>query len=170
MPPLERQVRRAGASAPCSGPSPWRPQRALCSDCSPSAPASTSPAPVSTRAPTRSAGWQPRPTFRITTTLRRVRPDPRLTPRRCLHECGHALYEANLPKALRPNPARRGGRGWPRTESQSLIIEMQAARSDAFLSWLGPRLHEAFGGDPAPYAPSNLARLWAPRAPGLHPC
>jgi carboxypeptidase Taq len=45
-------------------------------------------------------------------------------------------------------------------ESQSLIVEMQACRSDAFLSWLGPELHAAFGGDPAPYRPENLARLW----------
>ena len=45
-------------------------------------------------------------------------------------------------------------------ESQSLIVEMQACRSDAFLTWLGPQLHAAFGGDPAPYRPDNLARLW----------
>ena len=45
-------------------------------------------------------------------------------------------------------------------ESQSLIVEMQACRSDAFLAWLGPELHAAFGGDPAPYRPDNLARLW----------
>jgi carboxypeptidase Taq len=45
-------------------------------------------------------------------------------------------------------------------ESQSLIIEMQASRSDLYLSWLGPELHAAFGGAPAAYAPENLARLW----------
>src|SRR4051812_50043959 len=45
-------------------------------------------------------------------------------------------------------------------ESQSLIVEMQACRSDAFLVWLGPELHAAFGGDPAPYRPENLQRLW----------
>ena len=45
-------------------------------------------------------------------------------------------------------------------ESQSLIVEMQACRSDAFLSWLGPELHATFGGDAAPYQPANLARLW----------
>ena len=45
-------------------------------------------------------------------------------------------------------------------ESQSLIVEMQACRSDAFLDWLGPELHATFGGDPAPYRPDNLARLW----------
>ena len=45
-------------------------------------------------------------------------------------------------------------------ESQSLIIEMQACRSDGFLAWLAPILHETFGGDAAPYHPDNLARLW----------
>ena len=45
-------------------------------------------------------------------------------------------------------------------ESQSLIVEMQACRSDAFLNWLGPELHATFGGDAAPYRPDNLARLW----------
>jgi carboxypeptidase Taq len=83
-----------------------------------------------------------------------------------LHECGHALYEANLPKAFARTPLGEAA-GMAAHESQSLIIEMQAARSDAFLSWLGPRLHEAFGGDPAPYAPSNLARLWRRVRPGF---
>ena len=45
-------------------------------------------------------------------------------------------------------------------ESQSLILEMQACRSDAFLSWLGRELAVLFGGDPAPYAGANLGRLW----------
>jgi carboxypeptidase Taq len=37
---------------------------------------------------------------------------------------------------------------------------MQACRSDAFLSYLVPQLHATFGGDPAPYEPANLGRLW----------
>jgi len=45
-------------------------------------------------------------------------------------------------------------------ESQSLIVEMQACRSDAYLSWLAPVLLDSFGGDPAAYEPGNLARLW----------
>jgi len=83
-----------------------------------------------------------------------------------LHECGHALYEANLPKAFARTPLGEAA-GMAAHESQSLIIEMQAARSDAFLAWLGPRLAEAFGGDPGPYEPANLARLWRRVAPGL---
>ena len=45
-------------------------------------------------------------------------------------------------------------------ESQSLIVEMQACRSDAYLRWLAPVLLDSFGGDPAAYEPGNLARLW----------
>lgn len=60
-----------------------------------------------------------------------------------LHETGHALYEAGLPRALSRQPAGYAA-GMAVHESQSLIIEMQAARSDAYLSWLGPALGEAF--------------------------
>jgi carboxypeptidase Taq len=82
-----------------------------------------------------------------------------------LHECGHALYERNLPRDWARQPLGEAA-GMAAHESQSLIIEMQACRSDAFLAWLGPELHAAFGGDPAPYAPANLARLWRRVRPG----
>ena len=76
-----------------------------------------------------------------------------------LHETGHALYERGLPAAFARQPVGEAA-GMAAHESQSLIIEMQACRSDAFLSWLGPQLLAAFGGDPVAYAPDNLARLW----------
>ncbi len=76
-----------------------------------------------------------------------------------MHETGHALYERGLPAAHARQPVGESA-GMAAHESQSLIIEMQACRSDAYLSWLGPQLLETFGGDPAPYAPDNLARLW----------
>jgi carboxypeptidase Taq len=76
-----------------------------------------------------------------------------------VHETGHALYERGLPAAHARQPVGEAA-GMAAHESQSLIIEMQAARSDAFLAWLGPELLGAFGGDPAPYAPANLGRLW----------
>jgi carboxypeptidase Taq len=76
-----------------------------------------------------------------------------------LHETGHALYERGLPAAQARQPVGDAA-GMAAHESQSLIVEMQACRSDAFLSWLGPQLHATFGGDPAPYAAENLARLW----------
>lgn len=83
-----------------------------------------------------------------------------------LHETGHALYERGLPAAWARQPVGRDA-GMAAHESQSLIIEMQACRSDAFLSWLGPRLHAAFGGDAAPYAAGNLARVWRRVARGF---
>ena len=83
-----------------------------------------------------------------------------------LHETGHALYERGLPAAHARQPVGEAC-GMAMHESQSLIVEMQACRSDAYLSWLGPELHAAFGGDAAPYAPANLARLWRRVAPGF---
>lgn len=75
-----------------------------------------------------------------------------------MHETGHALYERGLPKNFARQPVGEAA-GMAAHESQSLIVEMQAVRSDAFLSWLGPLLHETFGGEGAPYAPANLAGL-----------
>ena len=76
-----------------------------------------------------------------------------------VHETGHALYERGLPASYDRQPVGEAA-GMATHESQSLIVEMQACRSDAFLSWLGPTLHAAFGGAAAPYQPTNLARLW----------
>ena len=76
-----------------------------------------------------------------------------------MHETGHALYERGLPPAHARQPVGEAA-GMAAHESQSLIVEMQACRSDPYLTWLGPELHRLFGGDPAPYAPANLSRLW----------
>ena len=76
-----------------------------------------------------------------------------------LHETGHALYEAGLPRAMARQPVGAAA-GMAAHESQSLIIEMQASRSDAFLAWLGPELARAFGQDAPAFAPERLkARL-----------
>ena len=74
-----------------------------------------------------------------------------------LHETGHALYNAGLPKDWRHQPAGR-----PRSvavhESQSLLVEMQICRSRPFLAYLAPRFAESFGvGGPA-FAVDNLYR------------
>ena len=54
-------------------------------------------------------------------------------------------------------------------ESQSLLIEMQACRSRAFLAFAAPLLRQAFGGDgPAWDAEQPLPPLH-PRRAGLHP-
>jgi len=76
-----------------------------------------------------------------------------------MHETGHALYERGLPTAYARQPVGEAA-GMAAHESQSLIVEMQACRSDGFLSALGPQLLEAFGGDPAAYATQNLGALW----------
>jgi carboxypeptidase Taq len=76
-----------------------------------------------------------------------------------LHETGHALYERGLPRAYARQPVGEAA-GMAAHESQSLILEMQACRSDAYLTWLAPLLLESFGGDPAAYDPANLGRLW----------
>ena len=76
-----------------------------------------------------------------------------------LHETGHALYERGLPAAYARQPVGEAA-GMAMHESQSLINEMQACRSDAYLGWLGPQLLAAFGGPPDAYAGDNLARLW----------
>lgn len=76
-----------------------------------------------------------------------------------LHETGHALYEAGLPRAMARQPVGMAA-GMAAHESQSLIIEMQASRSDGFLGWLGPELARAFGQEEADFAPERLkARL-----------
>ncbi len=76
-----------------------------------------------------------------------------------MHETGHALYERGLPTEHARQPVGEAA-GMAAHESQSLIVEMQACRSDAYLSWLGPILLETFGGDPAAYTTNNLAALW----------
>ena len=76
-----------------------------------------------------------------------------------VHETGHALYERGLPQAWARQPVGDAA-GMAAHESQSLIVEMQAARTDAFLSWLGPELHRTFGGAEEPYEAANLARRW----------
>ncbi len=75
-----------------------------------------------------------------------------------LHETGHALYERGLPAGFARQPVGEPA-GMAAHESQSLIIEMQAARSDGFLRFLGTELHTTFGGDAAPYSPDNLGKL-----------
>ncbi len=74
-----------------------------------------------------------------------------------LHETGHALYERGLPAAHARQPVGEAA-GMAAHESQSLIVEMQASRSDAFLSWLGPQLLETFGGNPSTFETANLSR------------
>ena len=76
-----------------------------------------------------------------------------------IHETGHALYERGLPADFARQPIGYAA-GMAAHESQSLIVEMQACRSDAYLGWLGQELHATFNGNAAPYQADNLGRLW----------
>ncbi len=80
-----------------------------------------------------------------------------------LHETGHALYEAGLPKSWRGQPIG-DSLGMAIHESQSLLIEMQVCRSEEFLSFLSPLLINEFGASDA-FSPANLHRdaIWVER-------
>jgi carboxypeptidase Taq len=82
-----------------------------------------------------------------------------------LHETGHALYEAGLPRAWAGQPVGEA-RGMAVHESQSLLVEMQAARSPAFVRFLAGELRAAFGDDPG-FAPDNLVRIYTRVERGL---
>lgn len=75
-----------------------------------------------------------------------------------LHETGHALYERGLPVEWRLQPVGQA-RGMAMHESQSLLIEMQACRSAAFVSFMAPRARKAFGGRGPAWETDNLVRL-----------
>jgi carboxypeptidase Taq len=92
-------------------------------------------------------------------TMRYDETDPVQAMMAVLHETGHALYERGLPAAWSRQPVGAAS-GMAVHESQSLILEMQACRSDPFLGWLSTELVTAFKGAGPAWAPSNLARLW----------
>jgi len=75
-----------------------------------------------------------------------------------LHETGHAQYAAGLPLRWRHQPVGRA-RGMTLHESQSLLIEMQMCRGDAFMAWAAPLMAEAFGGAGPPWSAENLLAL-----------
>lgn len=83
-----------------------------------------------------------------------------------VHETGHALYERGLPAAWRRQPVGQA-RGMALHESQSLIIEMQAARSPSFCRFLSPILNATYPGNEAAFTPENLARFYTRVEPGF---
>lgn len=154
LPRAEAIQAARGPATPLSGPFPIPAQQALCRRLSEAAGLDYRHARLDTSAHPFSGGT---PT------------DTRITSRysedECfqslmgvMHETGHALYEAGLPQAFARLPVGEAA-GMAAHESQSLLIELQVCRSDAYLSWLGPQLQAAFGGDSAPYATANLGRL-----------
>ena len=85
-----------------------------------------------------------------------------------LHETGHALYERGLPADWRLQPVGVA-RGMSLHESQSLLVEMQACRSAAFIGFAAPLLRETFGGEGAgpAWETANLLRLYNRVEPGF---
>ncbi len=83
-----------------------------------------------------------------------------------LHETGHALYDYGLPREWRYQPVGEA-LGMSVHESQSLIIEMQACRGRAFMTFAAPLMREAFGGEGEAWSADNLYRLQARVAPSL---
>jgi carboxypeptidase Taq len=83
-----------------------------------------------------------------------------------MHETGHALYEQNRPAEWLGQPVSEA-RGMSLHESQSLIIEMQACRSRAFLEFAAPVLRESFGGTGPAWESSNLHRFYTKVEPGF---
>ena len=52
-------------------------------------------------------------------------------------------------------------------ESQSLLMEMQAGRSDAFIGYLAPLLQAHYGGQGPAWSVENIRRLYRQVCPGL---
>jgi carboxypeptidase Taq len=83
-----------------------------------------------------------------------------------LHECGHALYEAGLPREWRRQPVGNA-RGMVLHESQSLLMEMQACRGRDFIDLAAPRMRAAFGKSGPAWEADNIHRLYTRVAPGF---
>jgi carboxypeptidase Taq len=150
---LERQARFAAPRRP-EGPFPIAAQETLCRSVAQRLGLDFASARLDRSAHPFSGGT---PTdVRITT--RYIEADCASAVMAVIHETGHALYEQGLPAKYARLPVGNAA-GMAMHESQSLIFEMQAARSDAFLGWLGGAFHEAFGGDPAVWGTANLAGL-----------
>lgn len=83
-----------------------------------------------------------------------------------LHETGHALYELGLPADWRRQPVGQA-RGMSLHESQSLLMEMLACRSRAFLTFAAPHLRVIFGGGGQDWEAEALYRLYTRVEPGF---
>jgi carboxypeptidase Taq len=83
-----------------------------------------------------------------------------------LHETGHALYEAGRPREWRRQPVGNA-RGMVLHESQSLLMEMQACRSDAFVAFAAARLRAVFGKSGPAWEADNIHRIYTKVSPGF---
>lgn len=80
------------------------------------------------------------------------------------HETGHAYYEQQLPTKWIDQPVGHVN-NMSLHESQSLLLEMQACRTQAFMHYLSPLVKKYFGNYTA-YTPDNLFRLCTRVKPG----
>ena len=83
-----------------------------------------------------------------------------------MHETGHALYELGRPRAWARQPVGEAA-NMTMHESQSLLVEMQAARSPEFLAFAAPLIAEALGGEGPAFAADNLHCLATRVRPGF---
>ena len=83
-----------------------------------------------------------------------------------LHETGHAQYERQLPRDWRYQPVGQA-RGMSLHESQSLLVEMQACRSDPFLAFAAPIFKEMFAGSGPAWEVDNIVKLYRHVTPGM---
>lgn len=74
-----------------------------------------------------------------------------------IHETGHALYEMGLPRGWTRQPVGQAP-GMGLHESQSLLMEMQAARTPEFLGYLADAATAYLGLAPGALTPDALAR------------
>ncbi len=72
-----------------------------------------------------------------------------------LHETGHAMYERGLPQAWRGQPVGVAP-SMALHESQSLLVEMQACRSPAFMAFAAEEMRAAFDGAGPAWSPDNI--------------
>ncbi len=155
LPQVEERQARGPAAVPLAGPFPVPAQRALCRGLSQRVGLDYDHARLDESLHPFCGGT---PTdIRITTFYSEAEVSKALMG--VLHETGHAVYERNLPGPWARQPVGEAA-GMAAHESQSLIVEMQACRGDAFLRFLGPQLLASFGGEAGQYAPDNLGRLW----------
>lgn len=83
-----------------------------------------------------------------------------------IHETGHALYEDGRPAQWRGQPVG-DSRGMTLHESQSLLLEMQAARSGEFIRFILPTIKRLLGGTGPAWEADNILRLYRRVEPGL---
>ncbi len=83
-----------------------------------------------------------------------------------IHETGHALYQDGLPDEWRGQPVGNH-RGMTIHESQSLLLEMQAARTDEFIRCLSPIVREELKGSGPAWEEDNLIKIYRKVERGL---